>query len=365
MKILFIANLPSPYNVEYLNELGKLANVTAIFERNGASDRDKSWKNLNVKHFKYHILKSVNCGAETAISLEVKKYIKEFKNEKIIIGNPTTPTGIIAILYCKKRKIPYILQSEGGFQGTGRGLKERFKKFLMKDACLYLSGMNIEKEYFLMYGATPEKISNYPFTSLYASDIRKEIASESEKNEYRLKFGMKEDFIIISVGQFIHRKGFDILLRASKGLPKNVGVYIVGGNPTKEYIELKNSLDLQNVYFVGFKDKETLKNYYKASDIFVLPTREDTWGLVINEAMAAGLPVVTTERCIAGISLIKDEENGFVVPVEDLLMLQEKIKILIEDKELREKMAKNNLKKISRYCYEEMAKTIYQELAKI
>ena len=58
--------------------------------------------------------------------------------------------------------------------------------------------------------------------------------------------------------------------------------------------------DLTNVHFVGFKTKEQLEDYYRAADLFVLPTREDIWGLVVAEAMAYGLGVITTNRCNAG-----------------------------------------------------------------
>ena len=62
-----------------------------------------------------------------------------------------------------------------------------------------------------------------------------------------------------------------------------------------------------------------------AADAFVLPTREDIWGLVINEAMAYGLPVVTTDRCNAGLELIKNNVNGYVVHVDDKGELAKKL----------------------------------------
>jgi len=63
--------------------------------------------------------------------------------------------------------------------------------------------------------------------------------------------------------------------------------------------------------------------------VFVLPTREDIWGLVINEAMAYGLPVITTDRCVAGLELVEDGVNGFIVPVKDVKLLAEKMNELL------------------------------------
>lgn len=66
--------------------------------------------------------------------------------------------------------------------------------------------------------------------------------------------------------------------------------------------------NLTQIHFEGFKTKEELAMYFKAADIFVHPTREDIWGLVINESMAYGLPVITTNKCVAGMELITNKE---------------------------------------------------------
>ena len=162
--------------------------------------------------------------------------------------------------------------------------------------------------------------------------------------------------IAITVGQFIPRKGFDVLLKAWKDCPKDTALYIIGAKPTREYLKIKEELALNNVFFVGFKAKKELKKYYMAADLFVLPTREDIWGLVINEAMANGLPVITTERCVAGLELVENDVNGYIVPVEDYKVLAEKISYILENDVIRERMAQNSLNKIRNWTIENMAK---------
>lgn len=161
--------------------------------------------------------------------------------------------------------------------------------------------------------------------------------------------------IAITVGQFIHRKGFDVLLNAWAKCDKEYELYIIGAEPTKEYLDIKEQLHLENVHFEGFKTKEELKCYYQAADLFVFPTREDIWGLVVNEAMANGLPVITTDKCVAGLELIKDGENGYIIPTGNADELAKRINELLHDDWLLEKMAKNNLQKIRRYTIENMA----------
>ena len=97
--------------------------------------------------------------------------------------------------------------------------------------------------------------------------------------------------------------------------------------------------------------------YYQACDLFVLPTREDIWGLVINEAMANGLPVVTTDRCIAGLELVEDGENGYIVPVEDAEKLHLRMRAILDNDELREQMQVNNIEKMQNNTMENIVKS--------
>ena len=106
---------------------------------------------------------------------------------------------------------------------------------------------------------------------------------------------------------------------------------------------------------MGFKKKEKLADYYKAADLLVLPTESDVWGLVINEAMACGLPIVTTDRCVAGLELVEDGVNGYLVPVDDREALAEKIRLVLSA-DYRE-MGVRSLEKIRPYTLENMARS--------
>ena len=175
-----------------------------------------------------------------------------------------------------------------------------------------------------------------------------------EKAALRRELGIPQKRMILAVGQCIPRKGFDILLKAAKDLPEDTALCIVGGEPTEEYLTLREELGLTQVSFPGFQKKEDLAKYYRAADLFTLPTREDIWGLVVGEAMAYGLPVITTDRCVAGLELVEDGVNGFLVPVEDVEALSEKMRKALQGN-LTE-MGTASLRKIRPYTIENMAK---------
>ena len=92
------------------------------------------------------------------------------------------------------------------------------------------------------------------------------------------------------------------------------------------------------------------------AELFVLPTREDIWGLVINEAMASGLPVVSTDRCIAAMELLGEEEGGFVVPVEDAGALAQAVNRILSDVAMRRSMGERNRIAMEDCTIEQIAK---------
>lgn len=364
MRIAFITNVPSPYRVNFFNELGKYCDLTVFFEKKSSDERDKSWELNNFLNFKGVFLKGIKFDVDKAISFEICKYLSKNSFDHIIVSNVATPTGIIAITHMRARKIPYWIEGDGGFAKKGSGFKEWLKRFLMKNTVGCFSTSKEHDNYYVTYGVSTEKIYRYPFTALFEDEIIDKPLTPEEKRIIRKEIGVSEDKFILAVGQFIHRKGFDLLLHAAENLPKDIGIYFIGGKPTEEYVTLKKVSGLYNVHFISFTEKELLKKWYSAAEIFVLPTREDIWGLVVNEAMAEGLPIITTDRCIAGLELVENGVNGYIIPTESVKPLVEKIENILGDSQLSTVMSYNSLKKIKQYTIENMVKVHIEILKK-
>lgn len=355
MKVLFLANIPSPYRVDFFQELGKLCDLTVLYELRKAKDRDESWES-KLKDKSYHeiFLKPVLRQASSAWCPSVVHYLKDRSYDIIVVGVYSTPTGMQAVRYLKKHRIPYFINCDGGMISYGeKNSKKRLKTYLIGGAAGYLSTGAASDEYLMYYGAEKEKLFRYPFTSLRQEDLPERTATREEKERLREKIGIREEKMIVAVGNFIPRKGFDILLRAAGRMNRACGIYIIGGEETEEYRAIREEERLEHVHYVSFLQKEELQEYYRAADLFVLPTREDIWGLVINEAMAAGLPVITTQRCVAGVEMLDAE---YLVPVEDEQLLAEKITSLLDNEEKLSKAAEDNLRKSREYTIENMAK---------
>lgn len=356
MKLLYITNLPSPYRIDFFNELSKYCDLTVLFERKKADDRNDEWYGSNF-NFKSVFLKSINIGNEASISTEVIKYLKK-DYDLIILGGYSSPTSMIASIYMRLHRKKYVLNADGGFINNDENkLFKAVKTYFISSANYWLSSGKETNKYLIYYGAKKERIYNFPFASFKKKDVLKEIVSPREKKQLKSEFNIAYDKVILSIGQFIWRKGFDWMIETYKNLDNNIGIYIIGGSPSKEYLELKNRYNMNNLHFIDFQNKEIIKKWYRLSDLFVFPTREDIWGLVVGEAMAQGLPVITTNKCIAGLELIENDKNGYIVEVDNKDELY-KVTMKFFNKKNSEhiNMQKNALRYVLNNTIENMAK---------
>ena len=354
-RVLFLTNYPSPYRVRFFDELGKRMEVTVLFADRieDKKHRNAGWYVPSEGSFCSVQLKKTLSVKSNSLCLEVARWLRQ-PFDHIVVCGYSNPTVIYAMAWLRAHRIPFWMEVDGGLIREDSPWKHRLKSGLVGCPDRWLSSGRYTSEYLVHYGAQRERVFEYPFTSLEEKDLCIEAPTPAEKAALRQELGIREEHCFLAIGQFIHRKGFDILLKAAAELPKTAGVYIVGGEPTEEYIRLRQELGLENVHFLGFQSKQTLVKYYRAADVFVLPTREDIWGLVIQEAMAYGLSVITTDRCVAGLELVEDGVNGYIVPVRDVQALAEKMTLILRQD--LPAMGRASLEKIRPYTIENMAK---------
>lgn len=353
MKILYLTNIPSPYRVDFFNELGKYCELTVLFERKKAGDRDKRWKVDKFRNFQYVFLTGKYLGQDASLCPGVVRYLKK-EYDAIILGGYSSPTYMLAIDYMRILRIPFILNADGGFVKKDRKLFFLLKKHYIGGASAWLSTGIGADQYLLHYGARQEAICHYPFTSIRGSDLY--CPTQEVKEKYKKELSMREKKVILTVGQFIPRKGFDLLLKAAGKLSEAAGIYIVGGTPEEGNLRLREELRVASVHYVDFMEKDKLRKYYLAADIFVFPTREDVWGLVLNEAMSCGLPCVASTRANATLELVEDGKNGYLVDPEDVDAMAQKLGLLLKDDKLRIRMGEQAFEKMKGFTIEEMAK---------
>lgn len=354
--ILFITNIPSPYRVAFFNLLADKVNLTVIYERASASDRQKAWKSNERRKYHEIFLRGWNIGAESSIAPEILRYLKKGIFDHIVIAGYSSPTMMVAITLCRLRKIPYWLSSDGALFHTDSGWKQHLKRFLIGGAEKCLCTGESTRKYLAQYIA-PEKCLIFPFSSLHERDILPRVPSPEEKAELRRRLGMNEPHIIVGAGRCIPRKGVDVLLKVAERLNTAMGFYWIGDTPSPQLSNFAAERNLRHVHFLKFMPYRELARYYRAADLFVLPTREDPWGLVVHEAMANGLPVITTRNCVAGLEMVKPGISGDLVESDHPEMLAHSIVKFLNNRELRETAAARSLETSRQYTLEKMAES--------
>jgi glycosyltransferase involved in cell wall biosynthesis len=158
---------------------------------------------------------------------------------------------------------------------------------------------------------------------------------------------------VLYVGRLSREKGLDVLFEAVDSLP--VDVVAVGTGPERARLEAAAP---PTVRFLGQLDQDAVVREYAAADLFVLPSLSEPWGMVLNEAAAAGLPLVATDACGAAHDLIEDGVNGFRVPAGDAGALGDALRRLSADSGFRERAGGRSLELSRRFTPEAWAAAV-------
>lgn len=178
-------------------------------------------------------------------------------------------------------------------------------------------------------GITPEKVTEAKYcvdTSFF--QLSPELKAET-RSRLRESMGIGEqDLVILFVGRLFERKrpaDMIDLHRRLRGHSRPTHTVIVGNGPLEETLRRDAATESQ-IHFAGFCDQRSTRDWYHAADLLVVPSEIETWGLVANEAMAAGCPVAVTDTCGTAHDLVLSDETGFVFPVGRMDKLAEWIR---------------------------------------
>lgn len=356
-RVLFLTTYPSPYRVQFFDELAKDMDVTVLFSDRAEEKlhRDAAWFVPGENRFhRVQLERRIARVGTHSLCADVIGWLKK-EFDAIVICGYSSPTAMLAIHWLHSHKIPFYMEVDGGLIREDSPWRYQLKRRLVSAPRYWLSSGERTTDYLVHYGARREDVFSYPFTSLWAADILPCPPSPAEKQAMREKLGLPEEKLLLYVGRFTRAKGMEDLLEAVPYLPPEIGVCFVGAEATQAHLDFCKTHSLTNVHFVGFQKKEELAQYYLACDALALPTKSDVWGLVLNEAMARGLPVITTDRCGAGLELIRDGCNGYLVPVGDQDVLVRRLAELFAG-DYRQ-MGAAALETIRPYTLENMAQT--------
>ncbi|MBQ3418157.1 MAG: glycosyltransferase family 4 protein [Ruminococcus sp.] len=361
MKIFFLTNLLSPYRVEWLNRFTPENEIAAYYLVADEATREKEWIDSQKPHFP---VRQVSLDPLTH-RLPSKAFLSEALSGGYDIYLIDGYSSLVklkllkTLLKCQKTVFINIDGIDVWREKTKADIvKDAIKRKVFRSGAYFLCGSQIAQKTAIENGADANKVFVHPFTSLYQKDIISYEQKNILQKKYKEKLDVADQKIALAVGRFIPLKKYDVLIEAWRKMPDNCRLYIIGGGEEREnYERLIADAGITNIELIDFILPEKLSEYFCAADLFVHPSSTETWGLVLNEAMAKGCPVIATDRCVAATELIRDGENGYLIKVGDAETLNRRMREILFDDALREKMGKNAVKTIEPYTYENLAQT--------
>lgn len=259
------------------------------------------------------------------------------------------PSGPLGVWMSKKHGVPNVLSLHGGdlYDPTKR-LSPHRSLLLRKCVSWVLS----RSDYVVAQSENTRSHTGryYRYDSSRTSIVPLPYERVDVPAVGRKELGMNEKALyLISVGRLVRRKGYGFLLEALAQV-EGARLVIVGDGPEREHL-IKKAGELQvkeRVFFAGQVSEQLKFQYLENADMYVLSSVHEGFGIVLQEAMQAGLPIVSTD--FGGqTDLIADGENGFLVPYGDVQAMACAIRRILKDHALAEQMRQNNLEKIKAY----------------
>ena len=212
-----------------------------------------------------------------------------------------------------------------------------FKRLLISRFDGFIAAGRSQVEYLEHLGARRDQIWIAPDSVDSDFFISESELYRNKKNLIKSDLGIQGP-IILYVGRLIDDKGIPELIDAFEQVfsEENVTLILVGDGPDfGKYRDYCKENDISAIQFKGFCLQKHLPRYYAISDFFVFPTRSDPWGLVINEAMCAGLPIVCSTAAGASADLVIHGENGLLHEPGEVSVLRNHMLTLLRDENMR------------------------------
>ena len=303
-------------------------------------------------------------GFFSLINPAIIREIRQGRWDVLMVHGYLYATIWLAILAARAAGVPVLMRGESHLLDE-RPLGLRLAKdlvlrslFRLVDAALYIGSHN--KASYRYYGMPEEKL----FFTPYAVDndfFRREAHQlKSRRGELRRKFGIPDDRpLILFCGKLIPKKQPLLLLEAYARVRREhpCALLFAGDGPLRVEVEAAVARQgITGVQITGFLNQREISQAYVAADMLVLPSAwGETWGLVLNEAMNFGLPVVATDRVGGAMDLVREGENGYIVPNQSVELLSRALTGLVTDPDRRAAFGKRSAEIIRQWDIRETA----------
>ncbi len=359
-RLVILTEIIAPYRIPVFNALAQRAEIDLHVIFLAESDpKLRDWLVYKDEiRFSYQVLPSWRrefAGHNLLLNRGLKKGLQRAAPDAILCGGYNYLASWQAMRWARQRRVPFILwveSTERDIRGRKRAIEFLKRGFIRRCSAFVVPG-KASMQYVMNYGVIEEDIVTAPNavdTELFAQRAE-EVRREAERHRQALQLPPR---FFLFVGRLVREKGvFDLLEAYGKLSPELrtlVSLVLVGEGTAREEVT-RRALHIApgQVRCAGFVQRDQLAGYYALAESFVFPSHSDTWGLVVNEAMACGLPVISSDAAGCAADLVQDHWNGRVVGRGDVIQLASALEELGRDSALRTRMGNHSRERILRY----------------
>ena len=344
MRLSIIAVAPAPYRDPLLRRLAELRGVELKVFYLHSKDSVRGW---NSGLFDYPA-EFVPCLTPErfypvpvlgAVNPSLTRHLAEFRPDVLVVYGHSYHSQYQAMRWAARQQVPYFLRCDrnpynlvfrrdGGPVKMARA-KERVIRYFTIRAAGVLTIGTANDRYWEHFGVCPQRRFLAPFA--VDNEWFGTVAEQHRpcRREIRRNQGLPTGRLLLFAGRLAPEKNLDALLRALRACERSqLSLLILGSGPLQPSLRREaQQLGLDNVFFRAFESQEEVAKLYAVVDGLVLPSLSEGWGLVVNEAMATGLPVLVSRRCGCAIDLVREGKNGYLFDPADGESIIEAIKL--------------------------------------
>lgn len=373
-RLVILTEIIAPYRIPIFNALAARGDILphVIF----LSENDPSLRQWRVYKdeikFSYEVLPSWRRRVgkyNLLLNRHVSAALRRAHPDAILCGGYSYLASWQAALWARRHSVPLLLWSESTARDQRRRhapvefMKRRFRRLCRA----FVAAGKSSREYLLALGAPDRSVFiapdavDVPFYSTQSDKARR------HADEIRPRHGLPSRYFLFA-GRLVKEKGIFDLLAAYATLDEStrsqIGLVFAGAGPMlSELVQRAAGIRPGVVKFCGWVHREQIPELYALAEALVFPTYTDTWGLVVNEAMSCGLPVIASEVAGCVPDLVEDGWNGFVVPPRAVESLARTMQMLVRQPELAAQMRSRSVQRIQAYTPEAWADGLMQAVA--
>jgi glycosyltransferase involved in cell wall biosynthesis len=359
IRVVYVTGEPTPYRTPHLQAIAGRPEIDLHVVYAAKTIQRRTWavpSDENVTYLGGFSLPTTPIlHHDYLVTPRIWPLLDRLEPDCVVVGGWSLMATQLAILWCRAHRVPYLLQSDNHLleprAGWVRSLKGIVLPHVVPQAAGWLVPGSLAQEHIEQYGARRDATIVFPLTIDVEAFASRADSLRSERDTIRRGLGFGPDAVVVlQVGRLVRVKAADVVIQAVAAA--DVPLLLVGDGP--EEMRLRSLAETlgASVTFTGLLENDDLIRMYVAADVFVLASRRETWGVVVNEAMAAGLPLVVSNQVGAARDLVVAGRNGDVVPAGDVDALSAALRDLAADAARREAYGRASREAISDWGYE-------------